>query len=183
MFLDLQSSSVAFAWAGDSEALIVREGRVIFRTSRHDLENRHERFRIKSDEANYNYSFRDGYLCKRGGHGHCVMPTRGLGDLDMEGAGFIPFPETSEFIPLRTGDLVIIASDGLWDVVDADQVIELLMAGTPAGPTRMLDLGTRLAEKAVSSWLKEYGRASEADDISILIYEQSADRHLLGLEL
>lgn len=167
MFVHLESMQVAFAWAGDAEAVIFRQGRVRFRSTRHGLENSDERSRIETHVPKYSYVFDDGYLCSPSGP--CVMPTRGLGDVDMEVAGFISLPEVSDFIALEAGDVVLLASDGIWDILDAEYIAERFATKAPA--TEMLTVGIELAEAAVKQWIRTYGRASEADDISLLIFQ------------
>lgn len=166
-FVKLSTMEVVFAWAGDAEALVIRNGRAYFRTTRHGLENINERTRIMSHEPRYKYVFEDVYLCSPSGN--CVMPTRGLGDIDMEQAGYISLPEVSNLMALEAGDVVLLASDGIWDVLDADLVAQQFVA--LSSDTDMLSLGTALAKGAIQQWIRSYGRASEADDISLLIYK------------
>eukprot|EP00930_Biecheleria_cincta_P057388 TRINITY_DN43331_c0_g1_i1.p1 TRINITY_DN43331_c0_g1~~TRINITY_DN43331_c0_g1_i1.p1 ORF type:complete len:349 (+),score=42.68 TRINITY_DN43331_c0_g1_i1:53-1048(+) len=171
MFVDFQSMKVSFAWAGDAEAIIIRKGSILFRTTRHSLDSAAERARITSHVPRYKYIMHEGYLCTP--EGSCVMPTRGLGDLDMEDAGYICVPEVSDFMVLEPGDIVILASDGLWDVLDADFVVQQFVKADPK--TEILDIGATLARTAVKQWAQMYGRASEADDISLMIYKPVFD--------
>eukprot|EP00931_Biecheleriopsis_adriatica_P007239 TRINITY_DN108544_c0_g1_i1.p1 TRINITY_DN108544_c0_g1~~TRINITY_DN108544_c0_g1_i1.p1 ORF type:complete len:350 (-),score=49.72 TRINITY_DN108544_c0_g1_i1:20-1036(-) len=167
MFVELETGRVAFAWAGDVEALVVRRGRLCFRTRRHDLDNAGERARIRAEIPRKNYVMADGYLCTPAGN--CVMPTRGLGDIDMESAGYASLPEVSDFMGLEAGDIVLLASDGLWDVLDAEFVVGQLVNVNPG--TSMEKVGTALVSAAVRQGRRLYGRASEVDDISLVIYK------------
>lgn len=171
MFVDTQSMKVSFAWAGDAEAIVIREGSILFRTTRHSLESDDEHARITSHMPRYRYMMHEGYLCTP--EGNCVQPTRGLGDIEMEDAGYICIPEVSDFIALESGDIVLLASDGIWDVLDADFVAHVISKADQK--TELRDLGAMLARTAVKQWAHMYGRASEADDISLLVYKPVFD--------
>lgn len=45
-----------------------------------------------------------------------IQPTRGFGDFDMFGTGFISVPDVSLAFPLDQGTMVILGSDGLFDL-------------------------------------------------------------------
>eukprot|EP00416_Gambierdiscus_australes_P019563 CAMPEP_0171065070 /NCGR_PEP_ID=MMETSP0766_2-20121228/6640_1 /TAXON_ID=439317 /ORGANISM="Gambierdiscus australes, Strain CAWD 149" /LENGTH=295 /DNA_ID=CAMNT_0011521143 /DNA_START=27 /DNA_END=915 /DNA_ORIENTATION=- len=55
-----------------------------------------------------------------------VLPmTRGLGNFDLETAGFACLPEVSQ-VPISEVEFVVLASDGLWDVLSDEVVCALL---------------------------------------------------------
>ncbi|CAJ1348858.1 unnamed protein product [Effrenium voratum] len=159
-----RSSRVAFAWAGDSMAILVKQGRTAFRTSLHTTELESEVQRIRG-HPEYKYEFHDGYLCSTDPGAGCVMPTRGLGDVDLEPAGFLAVPDTSEFMDLAPGDFVLMASDGLWDVLSEEEVLARTQVGSPE---KNLATAEALAEAAVQGWARRYG-PGEADDVSLLL--------------
>ncbi|CAK0905494.1 unnamed protein product [Prorocentrum cordatum] len=164
IFLRADGSQAAFAWVGDSSAVVIRGGDVLFRTTKHSLDNADEVARIKAGD--YRYFMDDGYLCTP--RGRCVAPTRALGDIEMESAGLISTPEASEWIDLQPGDIIIAASDGIWDVLPEEPVVRHL-AKMPL-EADLVQAASGLAETAVREWTRQYGRASEADDISVLLY-------------
>lgn len=161
------SSKAAFAWAGDSMGILVRQGTVAFRTSTHTAESEAEISRIRHHRPPYQYRLDDGYLCalKRPS---CVMPTRGLGDVDLESAGFLAVPETSDFMTMGEEDFVLIASDGIWDVLGEEDVLAHVQVGSWQ---TNLATSEMLAKRAIQEWLRQYGRASEADDVSVAIVQ------------
>mmetsp|Transcript_58781 Transcript_58781/g.128699 ORF Transcript_58781/g.128699 Transcript_58781/m.128699 type:complete len:309 (-) Transcript_58781:36-962(-) len=161
------SSKAAFAWAGDSMGILVRQGMVAFRTSSHTAESEAEISRIRHHSPPYQYRLDDGYLCalKRPS---CVMPTRGLGDVDLESAGFLAVPETSDFMAMGEEDFVLIASDGIWDVLSEEDVLAHVQVGSWQ---TNLATSEKLAKLAVQEWLRQYGRVSEADDVSVAIVQ------------
>ncbi|CAK9117738.1 unnamed protein product [Durusdinium trenchii] len=181
LVMEEESGHVAFAWAGDSVGILVREGTVAFRTSIHSVSSDSELRRLQDHEPRYKYQIDDGYLCSLNKYRGCVMPTRGIGDIDMEPAGFLSVPETSNLMSMGPGDLVLMASDGLWDVLPEVEVLEKL---SKAGDWKRNILASEaLAKAAVSRWLKEYGRASEADDISIVLFQPEVGQPAARTEL
>eukprot|EP00435_Cladocopium_sp_Y103_P037450 s832_g9.t3 len=140
---------------------------VAFRTSTHTAESEAEISRIRHHRPPYQYRLDDGYLCalKRPS---CVMPTRGLGDVDLESAGFLAVPETSDFMTMGEEDFVLIASDGIWDVLGEEDVLAHVQVGSWQ---TNLATSEMLAKRAIQEWLRQYGRASEADDVSVAIVQ------------
>eukprot|EP00931_Biecheleriopsis_adriatica_P010429 TRINITY_DN111504_c0_g1_i1.p1 TRINITY_DN111504_c0_g1~~TRINITY_DN111504_c0_g1_i1.p1 ORF type:complete len:348 (+),score=67.42 TRINITY_DN111504_c0_g1_i1:2-1045(+) len=176
VLVEIETSRVAFAWAGDAAALILdARGQVIFRTSSHTLDNKEELARIQAGRAQYSYEIDDGYLCHTNERVGCVEPTRGIGDLKFESAGFLPVPETSELMDLAADDMVIVASDGLWDVIEEHEVIRHVMLdrdldfSSPPSDTRAA-LATKLVQNAIDEWRQQYDD-SEADDVCLLMWE------------
>ncbi|CAE7336154.1 unnamed protein product [Symbiodinium necroappetens] len=164
---EVKTSRVAFAWAGDSMGVLIRGGHIVYRTTMHTLENDEELHRLQTHRPAYSYRLRDGYLCSSTPYAGCVMPTRGLGDVELESAGFLAVPETSDFMDVTADDIVLVASDGVWDVVDAEEAVEIL--ADTQHPSRE-DQAATLAATALKGWRTRYG-PNEADDVSVLLYQ------------
>lgn len=64
-------------------------------------------------------------------------------------------------LPLETGDVVIMASDGLWDLISSDDAANIVLAGVASGETR---LATYLLERVI-------GTQSPGDDVTILVLQ------------
>eukprot|EP00434_Breviolum_minutum_P010251 symbB.v1.2.009046.t1/scaffold569.1/size186053/15 len=167
LVMEEASKKAAFAWAGDSMGILVKQGTVAFRTSIHTAESGAELQRIRDHRPPYEYRLDDGYLCGLRRQG-CVMPTRGLGDVDLESAGFLAVPETSDFMAMEEGDFVLMASDGLWDVLSEEDVLLHAKVGSWQANVATSE---KLAKIAVQQWLQLYGRPSEADDVSVVIFQ------------
>jgi serine/threonine protein phosphatase PrpC len=108
------------AWAGDSRALIIRDGKIIFATTDHKPTMPVERARIEAV---------GGVI---GMHGVArvagLAVSRALGDLAVKqkypGAVIAEPQIHSELI--KQGDVLVLACDGIWDVLDNEQVGELV---------------------------------------------------------
>eukprot|EP00439_Symbiodinium_sp_Y106_P053372 s2156_g7.t1 len=163
---EVKTSRIAFAWAGDSMGVLIRGGHILYSTTMHTLENDEEIHRLQTHRPAYSYRLRDGYLCSSTPYAGCVMPTRGLGDVDLESAGFLAVPETSDFMEGTADDIVLVASDGLWDVVGTEEAVEIL--ADVQHPSRE-DQAKSLVAAALKGWRTRYG-PNEADDVSVLLY-------------
>lgn len=64
-------------------------------------------------------------------------------------------------------DIVLVASDGVWDVVDTEEAVEIL--ADTQHPSRE-DQAATLAATALKGWRTRYG-PNEADDVSVLLYQ------------
>lgn len=52
--------------------------------------------------------------------------TRALGDADVKGDGVTPDPEVTEFTLTPSDEYVVMACDGLWDVIDAHETVAMI---------------------------------------------------------
>lgn len=105
---------------GDSRAVGVLNGKVTQLSHDHKPSYEPERKRV----LNAGGFFYNGYVLDRRGHGLAI--TRTLGDLPAhENNVVIAEPEIAEF-RVQKGDQLIFASDGLWDVMGNDEVVNYL---------------------------------------------------------
>lgn len=87
------------------------------------------------------------------------MPmTRGLGNFNLEADGFTCDPDVRE-VPRREVEFVVLASDGLWDVLSEEHCCHLVREWGPAGVHG--DMAKELAESA--------RRMGSTDDIAVVV--------------
>jgi hypothetical protein len=92
--------------------------------------------------------------------------TRSLGDRHSFSDGLLlDTPEIHELL-VETGDVVLAASDGLWDMVKVDDVLKALEIETN-------DAARHLAQKAQAGW-RHTGKYQ--DDISVVIWRATVGR-------
>ena len=112
-------------WAanlGDGRAVLVRDAGVRAMTRDHRIDNPEERARVVAAGA----GIEPPYLT-RGDHG--LMLTRSLGDRWFRDVGVIATPEISDLALGRPDRWVVVASDGLWDVLGNQEVAARVRAG------------------------------------------------------
>jgi protein phosphatase len=110
---------VQAANVGDSRAYLCREDKVVCMSKDHKLSDEEEKARL----ANIGVSVNDGQTRLNG-----LAVTRALGDRFAKEAncGMIAVPYVSEPIKLDPSDkYMIVASDGLWDVVTGQKACEI----------------------------------------------------------
>lgn len=104
-----------------------------------------------------------------------LMMTRAMGDARGKKAGLIAEPEVHEII-LHSGDrFIILASDGLWDVMSSQEAVDLVVMLLETGQQRK-DIPRLVAREAEKKWEKldeeedpENHNDPYCDDITVLI--------------
>jgi len=102
---------------GDSRCVLVSSDKVTRTTVDHRANDPEEMFRVQSE----------GGIISRGRVGGQLMLTRALGDFALKNVGVSCMPYTSVHT-LKCDDVVIIASDGLWDVLSDAEAARLCTA-------------------------------------------------------
>jgi serine/threonine protein phosphatase PrpC len=100
-----------------------------------------------------------------------LMVSRSLGNADSKARGLISIPEV--FTTEETTEILIIASDGLWDVITERAAIRLVQIKIAEqmrqGQTINVDkIASELVQKTKQIWKKLYAVGQE-DDIAIVI--------------
>lgn len=104
---------------GDARALIVGDEDFVVLTEDHRLDNSAERERIEKAGGIISYPYTvKGY---RG-----LMPTRTIGDEYFRSVGIIPCPYTNSHHIMPHERVLIVACDGLFDVMDNHEVAEFV---------------------------------------------------------
>ena len=115
----LQGRGLTVANAGDSHVLLVSRGGGTVLTTDHRLTSGTEFRRVVAAGAR----IQGPYVCLPDGRG--LMCTRSLGDRELRGVGVIPEPALDSR-PLAVEDeWLVLASDGVWDGLDAGTVARL----------------------------------------------------------
>jgi serine/threonine protein phosphatase PrpC len=104
------------AWVGDSQVIVGAAGRPRFVSPAHRLDDPAERARVVASGAAI-----DGVYLMRDDYG--VMVTRALGDTWFRPVGVIATPALATLdLDAQSAPFVAVATDGLWDVLSADDV-------------------------------------------------------------
>jgi serine/threonine protein phosphatase PrpC len=168
-----ESSSLWLAHVGDSRALLVsRDGtfqvlttETTTRTISTELE------RIQRCEGRIDANGNVWY----GPQG--IAMTRSLGNSVMLRAGIIPTPILERNVSWKSDDLLILATDGVWEVMSNEDVVTLLRGNgnddNPANNTAVSNSAERIAEEARKRWIGDLPFVDEAkvDDITCMIIE------------
>ena len=101
----------------------------------------------------------------KGKPGRMLALSRSLGDIDMHKLyGLNAEPDVTK-INLEENDVIVIASDGYWDVLTNDETYDLVMAG----------MNAKLDCKAIAQKLAEVARARKSkDDITVVCVRYKA---------
>jgi serine/threonine protein phosphatase PrpC len=124
----LTQDRLTVAHVGDSTAVLVGAGSPRPLTRDHRVNHPAERQRILKAGGRV-----EGAYVVRGDHG--LMVTRSLGDRVFRPAGVIAEPEVTHVRLSPRDRLVVVATDGLWDVLSPREVATLLTAGPWDIPT------------------------------------------------
>eukprot|EP00579_Thalassiosira_antarctica_P017295 CAMPEP_0201937928 /NCGR_PEP_ID=MMETSP0903-20130614/40436_1 /ASSEMBLY_ACC=CAM_ASM_000552 /TAXON_ID=420261 /ORGANISM="Thalassiosira antarctica, Strain CCMP982" /LENGTH=337 /DNA_ID=CAMNT_0048479055 /DNA_START=15 /DNA_END=1028 /DNA_ORIENTATION=+ len=94
-----------------------------------------------------------------------IAMTRALGDAVMVRAGVIPTPMVGSF-QLNKGDTLVLATDGIWDVLTNEQVMDIALNHASAQ-----DAADDIAKAARERWIGDLPIMDEdkADDITIMV--------------
>lgn len=145
-----RAGEVSAAWVGDSRAILVGATEWEVLTPDHRLTRADERQRVAAAGA----VILEPYACHpRTGNG--LMVTRALGDRALRGIGIVAEPEVVvvRLVPGAVG--LVVATDGLWDVVDEAWAAEVCRRESPKAA----------AERLVATVAERDGR----DNVTVLV--------------
>lgn len=115
----LQEQFIAVANVGDAQALRIQNGQAQILTSCHRVDNEDERIRIQEAGGRIAGS----YVM----HGYSgLMPTRSLGDAEFHQVGLTFAPYVHTVFRSQEDEWLIAACDGLFDVLSAQEVAQVL---------------------------------------------------------
>ncbi|GAX27997.1 hypothetical protein FisN_16Lu308 [Fistulifera solaris] len=92
-----------------------------------------------------------------------IAMTRALGDAAMLRAGILPTPITTTF-PRKKGTVLVLATDGIWDQLSNDQVLELVKSNIANTSLAAEAVSKRARQKWIGDFIEE-----KADDITCLV--------------
>lgn len=122
------SSDVYVAHAGDSKALVLRDGEPAYLTNEHRLTDKSERERIEKSQICR--IVEDGIRLNK--RAWTLGITRGLGDFAFKtektsvGEQPVTFMPDVRVLERHASQLILLGSDGFWDCVDAEEVCSLV---------------------------------------------------------
>jgi serine/threonine protein phosphatase PrpC len=123
LLVDLSSRIAWLATVGDSSVFGVKNGRGSKLSVDHNLKNSSEVARI-AKLADFSGVTKDGYVCNS--QGDMLNMTRAIGDHNF-GDIVIATPTIKK---VTNFDVVVLATDGIWDVLDIRTVIALMSEAT-----------------------------------------------------
>jgi serine/threonine protein phosphatase PrpC len=161
--IDPVAGVVSVAHVGDSTLALYHGGQLSFQTNDHRIDAAAEQ-RIKMHGGGIQVV---GGQSKRvyvpnNGRGYAVGLSldRSLGDLDLAQAGVIGEPEVQTNLPFHPGTVLIIASDGVWDVVPKALAVQAVMMPD------IEESAHNLVDHARSRWAAGQG---QIDDITAVV--------------
>lgn len=152
ILIDKLAKKIYYINIGDSQALAVRYDskdclHADFKCSVHKVSNAEEEDRVKKAGG----SIINGRLAGN------LLITRSLGDFDLREYGLVSTPDVRES-ELFKNKLVILATDGVWDVIDREAAVKIVKANSKRS---IGDLGKVIAKEAVDK--------GSMDNISLVI--------------
>ena len=174
----VEGNLLRLVWAGDSRAIVLRNGRVIEQTNDHTPRSAQERARIEGAIGLNNYIMMSNSNL-----------SRGLGDFGAKReyrGGFIATPELKR-LEIYDNDILMMASDGLWDKMSSEEVGQLIQKmlsenietlrkqhpqEKPAGVLFAQEIGGNEQLKLIARGLRDIARQrGSIDDISVIIVQ------------
>ena len=95
-----------------------------------------------------------------------IAMTRSLGNAVMLRAGILPTPIINSPIQLSQGSTIVLATDGVWDVLSNEEVRDIVMR-----TDNFENAGRVLAEAAQQKWIGDLPIEGKVDDITCLIIQ------------
>jgi serine/threonine protein phosphatase PrpC len=146
----LAGRELSVAWVGDSRAILVTTtaGQVL--TPDHRIERADERRRVLAAGACLEPPYVVDPETGRG-----LMVTRALGDRGLRGVGVVAEPEAMAAV-LAPGDVgLVVATDGLWDVVGSDEAAAVCRAHAP--------------EAAAAELVRQVAERGGTDNVTVVV--------------
>lgn len=149
--LDAQAGRVAVAHVGDSALMVTAGETIFFRTVDHTVDAAAERRVIAAGGEVQQFTISGitaRRVCMRGSQYPGLAMSRALGDLVAQDLGVLAEPEVRVGVPFPPGSLLVVATDGVWETVPAEDAAHCA-AGLAADP----QLAARaLVEMARARW-------------------------------
>jgi len=166
--IDLAQQKVTTAHVGDSTVIIMRNGVVVFATQDHKLDMEAERRVMAHGGVVRAVSVRGGHgsvrrvFAKNRNYPGLAM-ARALGDLEANRLGVLAEPEVITGLSFTSQDSLLVASDGLWDMLPREVVAAGIVSQTtdPDAVVRSLVLDARSC----------YPVGTDVDDITAVLVQ------------
>jgi protein phosphatase 1L len=142
--------TLSVAWVGDSRALLVTGGGWRVLTPDHRITRADERRRVVAAGAALDPPYAVDPVTGQG-----LMVTRALGDQALRRIGIVAEPEVAS-VRFKSDDVgFVVATDGLWDVIDEAAVAEVCRTGNP--------------QEAADGLVDLVGAADGTDNVTVVV--------------
>lgn len=155
--VDTARQTVIFAHVGDSQLRLLKNGRVVHTSAPHKFDEATKR-RVESMGGEIRFAEGGHRIFVRGTQRPGLACSRSLGDSVLGKVGVIAEPDVSQEMPFGPGCAVIIASDGVWDMVP-----------NPCAPAKSLADAQNFAMSVTKMARSRWEVYPSTDDISAVI--------------
>jgi len=164
--LDSVSQTVTIAHVGDSAAIVGCGPQCLFQTEDHDFDDA-DKQRVEScggEVREFPTAMKTvRRIYNKGTQYPALALARSIGDVDAHSLGVLADPAVSEKIQFSAGHLLVLASDGVWNVVSPESVLNVATAGSAANAAE------RVVQCARESWSQSGAPSDYIDDISAIV--------------
>ena len=135
IFVFIMNGMLTVSNLGDSRAVLCRVGKEITaielswdqKPTRKDEKQRIMNSGGKIERLNYNGEWVGPYRVWADEEGPGIAMTRTLGDFQAKKIGLISRPETDHLVLKRRDKFIVLASDGIWDVMSSAEVVGFIL--------------------------------------------------------
>lgn len=143
--IDASKKTATLAHVGDSGILLVQDGVVVHASSDHKFDPDSER-RINASGGEVRFQEGGRRVFVRGSPRPGLACSRSLGDTLLSQVGVIAEPDVTQPLPFLPGSSIIIASDGVWDMVPPNVAAQVSCSADAQS------FATSLAKVARTKW-------------------------------
>jgi len=150
----IRDKKMYVAWLGDSQVMLCRGGEPVEMMVAHKPEREDEKQRIKDN---------GGVIVWYGAWrvNGVLSVARAIGDIKLK-KWVIGTPDTAEFDLTGEEDFILLACDGLWDVMDHAKVVEFVSEWRKANPDTHKGIAKAITKHCIET-------LSSTDNISVII--------------
>ena len=167
--LDVTQKRLVVANAGDSRAVLCRSGHALALSTDHKPSNDSERMRIEAAGS----LVAGGRLSTPHSVGGILSVSRGLGSLEHKLKRLQPEvqavtaePELREVVFAETDEFVLLACDGVWDVMTSEEAVHIVRMKLAAGAS---------LNECAEALLKESFDLGSTDNLTALLFRVNAN--------
>lgn len=125
--INSNTQKLTIANCGDSRAILIRNGKIIFYTQDHKPNNLKERARIKRARGSVPIRGpKKDYVSNGKNKNYFLAVSRSIGDRKFKKFGIIATPDISEQ-DLQKDDILVLACDGVWDEMNNETVAAFIL--------------------------------------------------------
>jgi len=161
--VDSAQNRISIAYVGDSACLVIDpRGNISFQTTDHKPDGPGEIDRLRSRGS----TVKNGRVVCASNPGDHLGLARSIGDFPYEAQGVIGEPDIHLNLMFEPGSSVVLASDGVWDMLPKDQLVRMIIS---ASSTQ--EAAQQLVTTARSTWSSklQQGLLQHIDDITAVL--------------